>query len=83
MDSYFITLLSYSFQKIFRTNKVHKEKQGYVLKQTEPVLIANIMLKLLMFNQLVISDSLQPHGLQLARFPVLHYIPELAQTHVH
>ena len=28
------------------------------------------------------SDSLQPHELQLARFPVLHYLPEFAQTHV-
>ena len=28
-------------------------------------------------------NSLWPHGLQHARFPVLHYLPEFAQTHVH
>ena len=31
----------------------------------------------------VVSDSLQPHGLQHASFPVRHQLPELAQTHVH
>ena len=31
----------------------------------------------------VMSDSLRPHGLQHASFPVLHHLPELAQTHVH
>ena len=29
------------------------------------------------------SNSLQPHWLQHAGFPVLHYLLELAQTHVH
>ena len=29
------------------------------------------------------SDSLQPHGLQHACFPVFHYLPEFAQSHVH
>ena len=29
------------------------------------------------------SDSLQPHGLQHASFPFLHYLREFAQTHVH
>ena len=28
-------------------------------------------------------DSLWPHGLQQAGFPVLHYLPGFAQTHVH
>ena len=31
----------------------------------------------------VISHSLSPHGGQHARLPVLHYLPEFAQTHVH
>ena len=31
----------------------------------------------------VLSDSLRPHGLQHARLPVLHHLPEFAQTHVH
>ena len=29
------------------------------------------------------SDSLQPHGLQHTCLPVLHCLPEFAQTHVH
>ena len=29
------------------------------------------------------SDSLWPHGLQHASFPVLNHLPELAQAHVH
>ena len=31
----------------------------------------------------VVSDSLQPHGLQHARLPCLSHLPEFAQTHVH
>ena len=37
----------------------------------------------LQFNPSVVSDSLRPHGLQHARFPVHHQLPELTQTHVH
>ena len=29
------------------------------------------------------SNSLPPHGLQHARLPFLHYLPECAQSHVH
>ena len=29
------------------------------------------------------SNSLQPHGLQHARLPVLQHLSKLAQTHVH
>ena len=29
------------------------------------------------------SDSSQPQGLPHTGFPVLHYLPEFAQTHVH
>ena len=32
---------------------------------------------------LIVSDSLQSHGLQHTSFPVLHYFLEFAQTHVH
>ena len=38
---------------------------------------------LLLFSHSAISDSLLPHGLQLARLPVLHHLQELAQTLVH
>ena len=40
-------------------------------------------LLLLLFSHLVVSDSLQPHGLQHAIFSVLHHLPDLAQTRVH
>ena len=36
-----------------------------------------------MFSCSVMSNFLQPHGLQHARPPVHHQLPELAQTHVH
>ena len=29
------------------------------------------------------SDNLRPHGLQCSRLPVLHNLPELAQSHAH
>ena len=38
---------------------------------------------LFLFSCQFISDSLRPHGLQHASFPVLHYLLEFAQVHVH
>ena len=38
---------------------------------------------LLLFSCSVVSDSLQHHGLQHARLPVLHYLLKFAQTHIH
>ena len=35
------------------------------------------------FSHSVVSDSLQPHGLQHTGFPVLQHLPEFAQTHAH
>ena len=35
------------------------------------------------FSHSVVSHSLQSHGLQMPGFPVLHQLPELAQTHAH
>ena len=37
----------------------------------------------LSFSCSVVSNSLWPHGLQHSRLPVLHHLPELAQTRVH
>ena len=34
-------------------------------------------------QSLNVSNSLWPQGLQHTRLPVLHHLPELAQTHVH
>ena len=33
-----------------------------------------------LFSRSVVSNSLRPHGLQHARVPFLHYLPEFAQT---
>ena len=38
---------------------------------------------LLLFSHSVMFESLQPHGLSITGSPVLHYLPEFAQTHVH
>ena len=38
---------------------------------------------LLLFSHWVVSDSLWPYGPQHTRLPVLHHLPEFAQTHVH
>ena len=35
------------------------------------------------FSHFVMSDSLQPHGLQHTRLPCPSPTPEVAQTHVH
>ena len=35
------------------------------------------------FSCSVLFNSLPPHGLQLARLPVDHQLPELAQTHAY
>ena len=57
-------------------------------KQNKLILTAcysySLHLRLLQeFRLSVMSDSLQPHGLQHARLPVHHQLPELTQTHVH
>ena len=35
------------------------------------------------FRRSIVSDSLQPHGLQHTGLPIYHQLPELAHTHVH
>ena len=46
--------------------------------------LKNLKTKLpLLFSHSVMSDSLRPHGLQLARFPFFHHLLKLAQTHVY
>ena len=37
----------------------------------------------LLFSHSVVSSSLQLRGLQHARLPILHCLPEFAQIHVH
>ena len=38
---------------------------------------------LLLSSYLVVSNSLQAHGQQRDRLPILHHLPEFAQTYVH
>ena len=38
---------------------------------------------MLLFSHSVMSDSLSPHDCSAPGFPVLHHLPEFAQTHVH
>ena len=40
------------------------------------------LLKLLLFSHSIVFDSSRPHC-NMPGFPVLHYLPEFAQTHVH
>ena len=54
------------------------KKFVYKAKGPSPTSIASVS-----HSVAVVSDSLQPHGLQHASFPVCHQLPELAQTHVH
>ena len=74
-----------------------QEREGlYPSHPLLPILLAGIweywwkiealswwLLLLLLLSSSVMSNSLQPHGLQHVRLPVLHYHPEFAQTHVH
>ena len=48
-----------------------------------PVIRGVMSSLLLLFSRSAASNSLQPLGLQHARPPCLHYLPEFAQTHVH
>ena len=41
------------------------------------------LLWLLVFRHLVMSGSLRPYGPGVPGFPVLHHLPEFAQTHAH
>ena len=46
-------------------------------------MICGIFINSVQFSHSVMSNSLQPHGLQHARLPWHHQLLELAQTHVH
>ena len=54
-----------------------------VVVQALSCLFAAYVTPSVQFSRSVMSNSLQPHKLQHASFPVLHHLPELAQTHVH
>ena len=48
------------------------------------LLLAQVLCQLLLlFSHQVVPDSLQPHDCGTPGFPVLHYLPQFAQTHVH
>ena len=50
-------------------------RRSYSLQQ--PGWTLRVLLLLLLFSRLVVSDSLRPHGLHHARLPFLHCLPEL------
>ena len=58
------------FEASFKTNRISTVS-----------LSVNVLL--LLFSRPVMSDSLRPHGLQHARPPCPHNLPEFAQVHVH
>ena len=54
---------------------VKRMRRSYSLQQ--PGWTLRVLLLLLLFSRLVVSDSLRPHGLHHARLPFLHCLPEL------
>ena len=49
---------------------------------TEPPVKPRVV-GLLLFSGSVMSDPLEAHDCNMPGFPVLHYLPKLAQTHIH
>ena len=60
-----------------------REAHARVISALQTVYQTSMSACLLLFSCSVMSDSLQPHGLQHTRLPVLHHLLELAQTHDH
>ena len=56
---------------------------GETVKKLDLVLIDRAMISLVLFSHSVMSDSCDPMDHSMPGFPVLHYLPEFAQTHVH
>ena len=46
-------------------------------------LISSTTVQFLLFSHSLMSNSLRPYGPGLPGFPVLHHLPERAQTHIH
>ena len=60
-----------------------REAHARVISSLQTVYQNSVSACLLLFSCSVMSDSLQPHGLQHTRLPVLHCLLELAQTPIH
>ena len=69
-------VLVFSLKAFIWLYEVTHTLEGYLFTQ-------NLLVYTLLLSHSVIANSLQPHGLQHAIFPVLHHLPELAQIHVH
>ena len=67
--------LSFKRKKSFKRGKMKKKKSK------EHAWFLNI--QSVQFSHSFVSNSLQPHGLQHARTPVHHQLPEFTQTHIH
>ena len=74
----------YKQQKVkdFKKTNLCKDKFCNNCKKVKNIL-NNAKHYLLFFSHSVVSDSVQPHGLQQPGIPILHYLMEFAQTHVY
>jgi len=72
-SSLFFFIFRHTPQKLF----------GLSIKSFVYLFKGHYMAILLRSIVVVMSNSLQSHGLQHSGFPALHYLPEFAQTHVH
>ena len=61
---------------------INKKNDSKVKSLCLKTIVLTILKYSVRFSCSVTSDSLRPHGLQPASFPVHHQLPELAQTHV-
>ena len=61
---------------------INKKNDSKIKSLCLKTIVLTILKYSVQFSCSVISDSLRPHGLQHASFPVHHQLPELAQTHV-
>ena len=60
--------------------KKREKKEGIFFALSISSFIPSLLVQ---FSHSVVSDSLQPHGLQQARFPCPSPTPRTSQTHVH
>ena len=62
---------------------IHIVDSLHCMAETNKIAGSNYQFSSVQFSQLVMSNSLQPLGLQHARLPAHHQLLELAQTHIH
>ena len=73
----------FSSLKIIHTINSMTLSQSLELCSIFRYFMASLVCQMLFFSCSVVSDSLRSHILQQPGLPVLHYVPEFAQTRVH